>query len=259
VDRRGELSDGMAFGGVPCVIAGNRFHIITRTLIAVMIVAWPAAPELQIYSRAAAAEVDAVGAPAPVGFAAIVERVKPAVVGVRVKVEGGVQLNDAQQRNPIPPGVPSEGPVSRFDTVLGSGFFISGDGYVVTNNHVVANGLAFEVTVENGETYDAKVIGADPQTDLALIKVTANVDFPYVRLAAAEAHIGPWTRYRCGSVRRIHSDRRTGESRKFRGPHFQRQGRSSRSQHRDIFAFGRICRHCVRYSGGNRQTHRPAT
>ena len=182
----------MAFGGVFCVIAGIRFHIVTRTLIAVTIVAWPIAAELWIYSRAAAAEVDAVGAPAPVGFAAIVERVKPAVVGVRVKVEGGVQPNDAQQRNPIPPGFPSEGPVSRFDTVLGSGFFISGDGYVVTNNHVVANGLAFEVTVENGETYDAKVIGADPQTDLALIKVTANVDFPYVRLAAAEANIGDW-------------------------------------------------------------------
>ena len=75
---------------------------------------------------------------------------------------------------------------------LGSGFFISGDGYIVTNNHLVANGKRFEVTIDSGKTYEAKVIGTDPQTDLALIKVRASTDFPYVRLAAEVPRIGDW-------------------------------------------------------------------
>ena len=75
---------------------------------------------------------------------------------------------------------------------LGSGFFVSGDGYVVTNNHLVANGKRFEVTIDSGKTYEAKVIGTDPQTDLALIKVSPSTDFPYVRLAAEVPRIGDW-------------------------------------------------------------------
>ena len=63
---------------------------------------------------------------------------------------------------------------------VGSGFFISGDGYIVTNNHVVANGKSFEVTTDDGRTYQAKVIGSDPQTDVALIKISVAADFPYV-------------------------------------------------------------------------------
>jgi len=65
-------------------------------------------------------------------------------------------------------------------TAVGSGFFISGDGYIVTNNHVVANGRSFEVTTDDGRTYQAKVIGSDPQTDVALIKISVAADFPYV-------------------------------------------------------------------------------
>ena len=75
---------------------------------------------------------------------------------------------------------------------LGSGFFISGDGYIVTNNHLVANGKRFEVTIDSGKTYEAKVIGTDRQTDLALIKVSASTDFPYVRLAAEVPRTGDW-------------------------------------------------------------------
>ena len=56
---------------------------------------------------------------------------------------------------------------------MGSGFFISGDGYVVTNNHVLANGTNPKVMTDNGTIYSADVIGADPETDLALIKVSA--------------------------------------------------------------------------------------
>ncbi len=158
----------------------------------------------QLGSHALAAEVDAVGASAPVGFADVIDRVKPAVVGVRVKIEGVASSADTQQNVPFAPGSPfdrffrrfgvpvPDTPVPRSETVLGSGFFISGDGYIVTNNHVVANGKSFEVTTDDGNTYEAKVIGADPQTDVALIKVTAQTDFPYVRFAAAEPRIGDW-------------------------------------------------------------------
>jgi serine protease Do len=90
-------------------------------------------------------------------------------------------------------GIPiPDTPVPQSGIALGFGFFISGDGYVVTNNHVVANGKSFEVTTDGGKTYQAKVIGTDPQTDLALIKVSGGTDFPYVRLAADVPRIGDW-------------------------------------------------------------------
>ena len=65
----------------------------------------------------------------------------------------------------------------------GSGFFISADGYAVTNNHVVDKAENVEVTTDDGKTHTAKVIGTDPRTDLALIKVDGRSDFPFVKLA----------------------------------------------------------------------------
>ena len=74
-----------------------------------------------------------------------------------------------------------------FVTGQGSGFFISADGYAVTNNHVVDKAESVEVTTDDGKTYTAKVIGTDPRTDLALIKVEGRSDFPYVKLAETVA------------------------------------------------------------------------
>ena len=74
----------------------------------------------------------------------------------------------------------------------GSGFFISADGYAVTNNHVVDKAESVEVTADDGKTYTAKVIGTDPRTDLALIKVDGRNDFPFVRLAETPPRIGDW-------------------------------------------------------------------
>ena len=65
----------------------------------------------------------------------------------------------------------------------GSGFFISPDGYAVTNNHVVNHARSVQVTTDDGTIYTAKVIGTDPKTDLALIKVDGKNDFPYVQFA----------------------------------------------------------------------------
>ncbi|MBA1158034.1 trypsin-like peptidase domain-containing protein [Microvirga mediterraneensis] len=150
-------------------------------------------------------------------FADMIDRVKPAVVAGKVKVQNVAAQGDDEDGQQFsmpdfPPGSPMErffrqfrdqqmpgrgdrGERSQrprqFGQALGSGFFISADGYVVTNNHVVENGSQVTVTMDDGKELSAKVIGTDPKTDLALLKVEGN-DFPYVRLAPQKARIGDW-------------------------------------------------------------------
>jgi serine protease Do len=148
----------------------------------------------------------------PVGFADIVEKVKPAVFSVRVKVNAGPQNSSfeggqmpqgferffrrfGEDMNPdMPnrgtPDTPQRGPRQRASG-QGSGFFISADGYAVTNNHVVDRAEEVEVQTDDGKTYSAKVIGTDPRTDLALIKVEGN-NFPFAKLADRAPRIGDW-------------------------------------------------------------------
>jgi serine protease Do len=154
----------------------------------------------------------------PVGFADIVEQVKPAVISVRVKMDGGPRLMGFENL-PIPratpgspmdrffrrspdsaapniPGLPDDprrqAPGRNLVTGQGSGFFISADGYAVTNNHVVDKAETVEVGTDDGKTYSAKVIGTDPRTDVALIKVDGRDDFPHVRFADKPPRIGDW-------------------------------------------------------------------
>src|SRR6266849_376124 len=182
-----------------CTSAANRplgsAWILAPAIAAVVALSIPASVH-----PAAAAEVNAHGAPHPVGFADIAAKVKSAVIGVRVKVENAEsQLPD--QDLPFPPGspfykffgTPDQNPQKRrFGTALGSGFFVSSDGYAVTNNHVVENGRNFEITTDDGKTYAAKVIGTDSKTDVALIKVDGHNDFPYVRFSSSEPRVGDW-------------------------------------------------------------------
>jgi serine protease Do len=74
----------------------------------------------------------------------------------------------------------------------GSGFFISADGYIVTNNHVVQNAKTVTVTMDDGKTLDARVVGTDPKTDLALLKVNQAGDYPYVSFAKNAPRVGDW-------------------------------------------------------------------
>ena len=152
----------------------------------------------------------AQGIQRPVGFADIVEKVKPAVISVRVKMDAGGNLMNFEGNSPFPPnsqmeqffrrfgmpeGIPEatpRAPRNRLVTGQGSGFFISADGYAVTNNHVVDKATTVEITTDDGKTYTAKVIGTDPRTDLALIKVDGRGDFPHVKLADKAPRIGDW-------------------------------------------------------------------
>jgi serine protease Do len=149
----------------------------------------------------------------PAGFANIVAKVKPAVISVRVKLSGAAEpaLNrDDEQQIPAQPGSPLDrffrqfgdqfgqqfGPHApqRRDAITGegSGFFITADGYAVTNNHVVDHAKSVQVTTDDGTVFTAKVVGADPKTDLALIKVDGNKDFPYVKFAEHAPQVGDW-------------------------------------------------------------------
>jgi len=165
----------------------------------------------------AAEAVQPKNAQAMRGFADLVERVKPSVVSVRVKMDGPVRqssMNDDENATPFRPGSPMErffknSPMQRFFgegpsgpnnkseprraiSGVGSGFFISADGYAVTNNHVVDHATEVQVTADDGAIYSAKVIGTDSATDLALIKVDGKNDFPHVQFAERPPRIGDW-------------------------------------------------------------------
>src|ERR1700750_119363 len=90
----------------------------------------------------------------------------------------------------LPPGLRPRGRGQV--TGQGSGFFISADGYAVTNNHVVDGATKVEVTADDGKIYKATVIGTDQRTDLALIKVEGGSNFPFAKLAEAKPRIGDW-------------------------------------------------------------------
>ncbi|MBL8581430.1 MAG: DegQ family serine endoprotease [Rhizobiaceae bacterium] len=78
-------------------------------------------------------------------------------------------------------------------TAQGSGFFVSEDGYVVTNNHVVDGGAAFTIVMNDGTELDAKLVGTDPRTDLAVLKVDADHKFTYVDFANdSNVRVGDW-------------------------------------------------------------------
>jgi serine protease Do len=164
----------------------------------------------QMPAFAAAHAAEAAG---PVGFADIVQKVKPAVFSVRVKLKsekpslssngrGGKDENEL----PFPKGSPFERffrdfgfrnlpngrGIQQFTLAQGSGFFITADGYGVTNNHVVDHAQSLEIATDDGKTYTAKVVGTDPKTDVALIKVDGKGDFPYVQFADSDPRVGDW-------------------------------------------------------------------
>jgi serine protease Do len=152
----------------------------------------------------------AQAAEAPASFAKLADKVTPAVVNVSSK-------HDAEASSDMPRGLPfnfPEGspfedffkqfqdrfrdrggrdPQHRSATALGSGFIIDPSGYVVTNNHVVADASDIEVTLTTGENYPAKLVGTDQRTDLALLKIESEEPLPAVEFGDSDAlKVGDW-------------------------------------------------------------------
>jgi serine protease Do len=145
---------------------------------------------------------------APLTFADLVAKVSPAVVSINVKGDVKVAENDMQI--PGMPDIPEDNPLYDFfkqfrkgmpqapsrptpSLAQGSGFFISADGLVVTNNHVVEDAEEITVTLDNGDKYPAKLVGSDPRTDVALVKVSKEgKTFPFVEFSGKDPRVGDW-------------------------------------------------------------------
>jgi serine protease Do len=136
-------------------------------------------------------------------FADVVDKVRPAVVSVRVKADAP-RTSALGEDDDVPPNMdrffrrffgernsPTP-PSNRRVMGQGSGFFISADGFVVTNNHVISSAKEVDVITDDGRTFTGKVVGRDPRTDIALLKIDGRTDFPWVRLSTAVPRIGDW-------------------------------------------------------------------
>lgn len=173
----------------------------------------PAPPALA--QKSETAQIDTPFGRAPMTFADIVEKVKPAVVSISVTNGGKVASRD-RGGNPLEgipgmPDLPDDHPLNEFFKNLpkdfrggpqtpqqprfgeGSGFVISPDGYVVTNNHVIDGASKIEVSFDDQEKLDADLVGTDQRTDLALLKIKATAKtYPYVEFSDKPARVGDW-------------------------------------------------------------------
>jgi serine protease Do len=145
---------------------------------------------------------------APMSFADIFEKVSPAVVQIDVTSKAaatrGLRIPGLEGFDIVPrgqkPGAEGEDndtPAAPKQQSSGSGFFISADGYIVTNNHVVADADEIKVVMKDGRELKATVVGRDEGTDLAVIKVidpkAKGADFPYVNFEnQAKPRVGDW-------------------------------------------------------------------
>jgi serine protease Do len=201
------------------LFAARRFALMASVVAGLGVAVYGFGPSngpVDIFSSTAHAQVnnEVSKVQKPVGFADIVERVKPSVISVKVNINEKVAKDDSANNNddsPFQPGSPMERFFRRFGgpdgmppgqrggphgrgmmTGQGSGFFISADGYAVTNNHVVDGADKVEVTTDDGKVFKAKVIGTDARTDVALIKVEGGSDFPFAKLSDGKPRIGDW-------------------------------------------------------------------
>ena len=162
----------------------------------------------------------------PASFADTVEHVRSSVVSVKVKLLEPAQVSDNEGAPGLQPGDPLErffrqfggrggqpgfgprqgqegrgqdgqgqsgqGQRPRTGQAQGSGFIISSDGYVVTNNHVVENATEVSLTLDDGRSVAAAIIGTDKKTDLALLKIKDGGTYPFVNWSAASPRVGDW-------------------------------------------------------------------
>ncbi len=141
----------------------------------------------------------------PESFSALADRLSPAVVNITTTTT--VADVDQGMRPVIPPGSPfedffrdftnppgSDAPRRRQrSSALGSGFIVSADGYIVTNNHVIESADEISVELFHGGNLDAHIVGRDTRTDIALLKVDSDEPLPFVQFGDSDAaHVGDW-------------------------------------------------------------------
>ena len=181
---------------------------VVGTMAGVLVLGGYAAGRLTEPERAQAAppEVAAPAAPAPTGvrtlpsFADLADQVSPAVVSIKVvAVQKAAASNGPEEffggesphgfRMPFP--APPPGGFKRQGS--GSGFIVRSDGLILTNNHVIEDAKEITVTLSDQSEYSAKVIGRDPKTDLAVLKIEPKGSLPVATLGDSEAlRVGDW-------------------------------------------------------------------
>ncbi len=138
--------------------------------------------------------------PVPDGFTELTKRLSPAVVNISTAQTIEIDTESA-------PAFPKGSPLERFNDFfgqgndrdgrvsksLGSGFVINKEGHIVTNNHVIEDADLIEVTFPNGDTYEADLVGRDPATDIAVLKIDTGKDMPFVSFGDSDtAEVGEW-------------------------------------------------------------------
>jgi serine protease Do len=131
----------------------------------------------------------------PVNFADVVERINPAVVNIDATIRGVPETRRRRSEAPDPFGGPSD--LNRGDRQTrrgaGSGFIIDKDGHILTNNHVIERAERITVKLSDGRSLRARVIGADPDTDIALIKVDGQTGLPVALIGdSSTLRMGEW-------------------------------------------------------------------
>ncbi len=128
-------------------------------------------------------------------FSGLVTQVKPAVVSITTKLAPSPAADEDGMPMPFPFNqFPHRGgPQMHGSEARGSGFIVDASGIIVTNNHVVKDAKSVSVTMDDGTQLDAKVIGRDPRTDIAVLKIDAKKPVPYIQLGdSATVKPGQW-------------------------------------------------------------------
>jgi len=141
----------------------------------------------------------------PESFSKLAETVSPAVVNISTvkTIKGGGPVFRHFHQNPPGDQDPFKDFFDKFfgneqqrefkQRSLGSGFIIDKDGYIVTNNHVIDDADEIKVKLNSGKEYDAKIVGRDPSTDIALIKIKADSSYSVAKLGDSDAlKVGEW-------------------------------------------------------------------